>query len=329
MAPQKVDSNKDGHNKALWRKDAPADFTYTDEPEPHALRRKEIIKKYPEIEKLYKHDPLSALFGLGTLVVQFTMIWLMSTQNWLTIIFCAYFIGGFMNHSMILGCHELSHDLWFPKRWQNQWYGYVMNLTTGVAFFRTFKRYHLEHHSFQGSDKWDVDIPSRQEGLIFNTRLTKFIFVFFSWVPYAIRPILTRPKEFIADECVNWIINLTSDATVFYLFGFKGLAYMLLSTILGLGFHPMSGHFIAEHYEFIKGQETYSYYGPLNYLTYNVGYHNEHHDFPRVPGRLLPKVKEIAPEYYDLPSYSSWCLVLWAFVMNPNVTAFCRIKRDP
>jgi len=90
----------------------------------------------------------------------------------------------------------------------------------------------------------------------------------------------------------------------------------------------MSGHFIAEHYEFIDGQETYSYYGPLNYLTYNVGYHNEHHDFPRVPGRLLPKVREIASEFYDpLPHYTSWSRVLIDFVFFKNMNGYCRIKR--
>ena len=37
--------------------------------------------------------------------------------------------------------------------------------------------------------------------------------------------------------------------------------------------------FHLEHYIFVEGYETYSYYGPFNYITYNVGYHNERKNF--------------------------------------------------
>ena len=107
----------------------------------------------------------------------------------------------------------------------------------------------------------------------------------------------------------------------------KSLAYLLLGSILGTGLHPMSGHFL-EHTETVKGQETYSYYGPLNWLTYNVGYHNEHHDFPRVPGSRLPQLKQIARDTYAaLPSYYSWSLLLWNFVFSGKTTLYSRFKR--
>ena len=124
-----------------------------------------------------------------------------------------------------------------------------------------------------------------------------------------------------------------------------------------MGIHPVAGHFIAEHYMFHKGFETYSYYGPLNWITFNVGYHNEHHDFPAVPGSRLPQVKHprdllprfiavlnpangfffsreksqvkaIAPEYYDnLPHHNSWVKVLYDFVTDPAIGPYARVKR--
>lgn len=162
--PNIKDTDLCAHEPTLWRKTKATDFTYSEKQEPHVLRRKEIMKKYPEIEKLFRPDPISALFGLATVIIQVYMCYLMGSANWLVMIFCSYFIGGFLNHSLVLACHELSHDLWFPKRWMNVYGGYFMNMCLGVAFFRTFKRYHLEHHTFQGSEKWDVDIPSRHEG---------------------------------------------------------------------------------------------------------------------------------------------------------------------
>ena len=76
-------------------------------------------------------------------------------------------------------------------------------------------------------------------------------------------------------------------------------------------------------------QETFSYYGPLNFFGWNVGYHNEHHDFPNVAGRNLPKVRAIAPEFYDgLRVTKSWPGALWDFLSMPQVSSYSRVKLE-
>jgi sphingolipid delta-4 desaturase len=95
-----------------------------------------------------------------------------------------------------------------------------------------------------------------------------------------------------------------------------------------MGYHPVAGHFIAEHYVFTKGFETYSYYGPLNAVTLNVGYHNEHHDFPRIAGSRLPELRRLAPEFYEtLPHHYSWVKVIWEYITDPTVGPFNRVMR--
>jgi len=77
----------------------------------------------------------------------------------------------------------------------------------------------------------------------------------------------------------------------------------------------------------VKKHETFSYYGWLNYFTLNVGYHNEHHDFPRIPCSKLPELKAMAPEYYDMEYHTSWLKVLWIFITDERMGPFQRVVR--
>jgi sphingolipid delta-4 desaturase len=129
----------------------------------------------------------------------------------------------------------------------------------------------------------------------------------------------------------NWLAQIAFDAAFFAAFGWRPLFFMVFCIFLAGGLHPCAGHFISEHYVFphkSATQETYSYYGYLNWLTFNVGYHNEHHDFPYVPWSRLPELKRIAPEFYDnLEVCESWVGVIWDYVMRPEVGPFNRVKR--
>jgi len=130
-------------------------------------------------------------------------------------------------------------------------------------------------HRFQGDTVYDTDVPTRLEVFLFSTRLGKIIFLIVMPFLYSFRPMFVFPKAIHVLEIVNLLIAILFNSFMFYLFGGKTVVYFFLSTALGLSLHPISGHFIAEHYVFKPGYETYSYYGPLNAITYNVGYHNE------------------------------------------------------
>merc|ERR1719217_1213653 len=127
---------------------------------------------------------------------------------------------------------------------------------------------------------------------------------------------------------LNWFTQFSFDYFVFINFGMTPFWYWGLSAVFAGSIHPVAGHFISEHYVFHEPQETYSYYGPLNVLAYNVGYHNEHHDFPNIPGSRLPDVKRLAPEYYDdLPQCPSWPGMVLRFIFDDNVSLYSRMKR--
>ncbi|KAI1237606.1 hypothetical protein IHE44_0013688, partial [Lamprotornis superbus] len=303
------------------------DFEWVYTEQPHTQRRKEILAKYPEIKTLMGPDPHLKWIVSGMVFMQLLACYLVKDLSWKWIFFWAYAFGGCINHSLTLAIHDISHNVAFGNKqakW-NRWFAVFANLPIGIPYSASFKKYHIDHHRYLGGDSLDVDIPTDFEGWFFCTPLRKLLWLFLQPLFYSLRPLYVNPKAITRMEILNALVQFSVDLIIYYLWGLKPVIYLIAGTILCLGFHPISGHFIAEHYMFLKGYETYSYYGPLNWLTFNVGYHMEHHDFPSIPGCRLPMVKKIAAEYYDnLPHHQSWIRVLWDFIFDDTLGPYSR-----
>jgi sphingolipid delta-4 desaturase len=111
--------------------------------------------------------------------------------------------------------------------------------------------------------------------------------------------------------------------------GWHAVLYLTLSSIFAIGLHPVGARWIQEHYLSFPNQETFSYYGPLNRVAFNVGYHNEHHDLMTVAWSRLPKVRAAAPEFYDsLHAHRSWTRLLLRFISDPALSLYSRRVRN-
>lgn len=203
------------------------------------------------------------------------------------------------------------------------------------------KPYHLTHHKSLGVDGLDTDLPTSLEAFFLSSLLGKAFFCTFQILFYAIRPVFVYKVPFTSIHFINILSQLLFDYLLVKYTSVNSLYYLILSSFLAGSLHPCAGHFIAEHYILhppppgakdpalnVPLPETFSYYGPLNILTYNVGLHNEHHDFPAVPWSRLPALHEIAKEFYaDLPRHESWVGVIWQFIWDREVGMACRVKR--
>lgn len=305
-------------------------FHFVASDEPHRTRRKMILKDHPEIRALFGYEPLTAVVVLAITALQIWICTWITETTWPCFLGIMYCVGATVNHTLQLCNHEISHNMCFGHEHieANMVIGIIANFVTGVPSSVPFRYYHYEHHLYQGIDGVDTDIPSIWELKIFNGTVLKILWCIMMPFFYAIRPLIVNPKPPTKWQIANTVVQFAFNAWIAKTFGWVALGYLIGGSLLGTGLHPCAGHFIAEHYEFMKGYETYSYYGSCNYFNLFVGYHNEHHDFPKVPWSRLHRIKEIAPEYYDhLPHHTSYIRVFWNFIMDPEIGAWSRVKR--
>lgn len=297
-----------------------------------------------QVTKLCGPEPLTKYVVAFVVGLQFVCGYILKDTSFWSWKFwaLAYVVGATANQNLFLAIHEISHNLAFRSPLANRLFAIFANLPIGLPYSASFRPYHLTHHKSLGVDGLDTDLPTALEAVVLDSILGKAFFCTFQIFFYAIRPMCVFQITFTWVHLLNLIVQLAFDyVVVTSLDSYKPVLYLLLSSFLAGSWHPTAGHFIAEHYVYetvtpeamnpdnnIPVPETFSYYGPLNVLTYNVGYHNEHHDFPAVAWTKLPKLREIADEFYaPLPRHDSWVLVLWRFLWDKNVGITSRVKR--
>lgn len=315
------------------------DFYWVEDREPHFQRRKDILKAHPEVTQLFGINPRLKYVTIGMVIVQLTIALYAHLMPWWLFLLVTFAVGATIAQALFLAIHEITHDLAFKSKLHNNLLALFANLPIVLPFAMSFKVYHGIHHWDQGKDGEDMDIPSIAEAKIFRGFFGKVLWFFNQITFYALRPTFGKPIKPDKWMIYNIIFQVAAMAIFLPILfqngngwsdwaSWSGLVYLLLSLVFAGGLHPTAGHFISEHYVFKEGQETYSYYGPLNALTFNVGYHNEHHDFPQIPGSRLPQLKKLAPEFYDnLASYNSWSRVILDFLFRKDVTLYSRTKR--
>lgn len=307
------------------------EFLWSDEAEPHKKRTKEIIAKHPEIRQLIGRNPYTFFIILLCVGIQLTLAFFLKSAPWWAVFLAAYCLGGFACHTLFVCIHECAHNLVFKNRSLNTISGIIANLPLVFPSSVSFQKYHLKHHSFQGVEELDADMPFHWEAkLVGNNTVLKALWLLFYPVFQLLRPLRLTKEISIFDKwtVVNWIVQFTFLGCVIYFFGAKATIFLVASFFFSVGLHPLGARWIQEHFLTHGDQETKSYYGPLNPINLYVGLHNEHHDFPSVPWNNLPKIKKAANDYYESLGYhTSYTRLLLQFIFDKKLSVYSRTAR--
>jgi sphingolipid delta-4 desaturase len=309
----------------------------------HAKRRREMLAKYPQMEKLFrtKVDDIwngIILILLGSLQA-LTAYYCANYPFWLTVLLAST-VGAFAAHGIQALTHEMCHSVGKSGGRVKIFGVGVGNICTRAACATTnfpwsmyYEQYHTKHHSYTGTQP-DADgiILFRswhQPPLSFfkDTTVGKIL-----WT--AIFSVLIYPSFCIHKKLLDTAhppsVNYEGVAVAFQLFiymfggGSYGLVYLHLSAAFSLGAlcHPYWGFWLIQHMPNKDGtQLTLSYTGSRLWHILNFGelYHVEHHDFPRIPWTRLHLCQEIAPEYYkDLDGRDSIIDAIREWVVMDN-----------
>jgi sphingolipid delta-4 desaturase len=310
-----------------------AAFYQSELDQPHPARARAIIKAYPEVRHLMVRNPWTALIAVAIVVLQTAIAYgmgLLGFGYWWLSLLIAFCIGAFANHANYVIIHDATHNLIFRSPSWNKMVAIIADLPNLMPGAMGFRVYHLKHHSHQGDYEYDADLANHWEArLVRNKWYRKAIWLMlFPFFQVTRPPRLKAIKMWDRWSSINLACAVAYDAAIIYFCGWAGFLYLVFAFLFSIGLHPVGARWIQEHYTYDFDQETFSYYGPINRVALNMGYHNEHHDLPSIPWNNLPKLRAMAPEFYDnLKYHSSWSRLLFQFIFDRRYSLYSRIER--
>lgn len=316
----------------------------------HNEMRKEALAAHPELADLSGPDPRTALALPVLLAIHWGIAWLVADQPIWVIGLTAFLIGQLVYHSASSLIHETCHKLIFRDAAPKLAFDLTLEfILTSYGKQLTYQHQHVtSHHPFVGDYDNDYEhedicaLQARQSVFRahptwqpFLTALTLFIhalplgsvFLAGQIMPRLYRRLSGRPNRdpvprftgtspTAAEARPYIVVSIASNLLMLAVLGPWALLYHIwtLSLFLGkLGITNL-GQSLTEHPGTDMVNPTRSHYGPINWLLFNTGYHNEHHSFPNVPWTRLPTLRRVAPEVFHAEADQSYVGAWWSHV---------------
>lgn len=122
--------------------------------EPHIKRKHVILAAHPEITSLYGIDRSTKYITAALVAVQLSLAYYFGkvNNNGYLMLAVAYVVGACIAQNFGIVIHEATHGLVADSALGNRIAGLLANVALPFPIAMSFRRYHLEHHSYQGKN---------------------------------------------------------------------------------------------------------------------------------------------------------------------------------